>query len=116
MPISFSVDWLCMEVWSTQFCKSLQFVALAGLLTRLHRGFKLAGLDKFGIATGVLGVLVIIIVEAMSAWYNYRRAKNLIPEVEPLTLKGYKRTKSKDVVVEERMLSDMDANTEYMHR
>lgn len=86
------------------------------MLTRFQRGFKLGGLDKFSIATGVVAVLVIILVESMSAWYNYRRAKNLIPDLEPLTLKGYTRTKSRDIMVEERQLSDMELSTEYMRR
>lgn len=99
-----------------QFCKLMEFFGLPGLLTRCQRGFKLAGLDKFGVATGVLAAMVIIIAEVMSAWYNYRRVKKLIPEIEPLTLKGYTRTESKDVVVEERMLRDLDVNTDYIRR
>lgn len=56
---------------------------------------------------------MILIVEFMSARYHIKRNRNEIPDVEPLVLKGYMRTKSKDVMVEERMLSDMELNTEY---
>ncbi|MBA7492564.1 hypothetical protein ES702_03114 [subsurface metagenome] len=57
-----------------------------------------------------------MIVELMSARYNIKRSKNQIPDIEPLSLKGYMRTKSKDVTVEERMLSDHEVNPGYMRQ
>lgn len=61
----------------------------------------------------MVGIILIIIVEVISARHNFRRSKNLIVNYEPLGLKDLSPGKNKDVAVEERMLSDVERYDSY---
>lgn len=70
----------------------------------IYRGLKLAGQPVPALGVLGLGLVILIIVETMSAIHNIRRRKKQVANYEPLGLKDLRMGKNAEVTVEEQML------------